>query len=140
MIHQIDIQLKEQLVVEELTDFIQDERCGANNVFIGKVRNHNNGEQVCKLTFEAYEPMAIKELQKIAERTLSLFDVYKLSIHHALGEKTIGDLAVVIAVATPHRKQGFEACEYVIDELKKTVPIWKKEALQNGHVWVSAHP
>lgn len=114
--------------------------CGAINTFIGTVRNATKGEAVKNLFFEAYEPMAHKELVKLALKAQEQWSIKKISIVHRLGEVPIGEEAVVIAVASAHRKESFLACEFLIDQLKVTVPIWKKERLESGEVWVSAHP
>jgi molybdopterin synthase catalytic subunit len=84
--------------------------------------------------------MAISEIEKICHTIQRRWDVVKVSVHHRLGTLGIGGLAVVIAVSTPHRKAAFTACQYVIDTLKETVPIWKKELFEDGEVWVAAHP
>ena len=84
--------------------------------------------------------MAKKEMQKIAEQAMQKFDAIKISIHHRVGVLQIGEIPVIIAVSTPHRKAAFEACEFCIDTLKETVPIWKKEFFEDGEVWVAAHP
>ena len=113
---------------------------GAINVFIGTVRNKTQNREVVKLEFEAYESMAIKELNKIVSQVKARWPINEMAIHHRVGELDIGDIPVVIAVSTPHRKQGFEACEFAIDSLKQSVPIWKKEFFADGEEWVSAHP
>lgn len=113
---------------------------GAVNVFIGTVRNATKGKEVLKLEFEAYEPMATKELTKIVESAKSKWPIIKVAVHHRTGLLTIGEVPVVIAVSTAHRGAGFEACEYIIDTLKVSVPIWKKEFFEDGEVWVAAHP
>ena len=84
--------------------------------------------------------MAIKEMQYIAEVALKKFSIKKIAIHHAEGMLQIGDIPVIIVVSAPHRKAAFEACEFAIDTLKETVPIWKKEHFSDGKVWVNAHP
>jgi len=84
--------------------------------------------------------MAIKEIQKIANKALADFDILKIAIHHAEGELQIGDIPVIIAVSAPHRKAAFAACQFAIDTLKEKVPIWKKEHFADGEVWVNAHP
>ena len=84
--------------------------------------------------------MAVKEMQKIANLALEKFDIKKIAIHHAEGKLQIGDIQVIIVVSAPHRKAAFKACEFAIDTLKKTVPIWKKEHFSDGEVWVNAHP
>ena len=84
--------------------------------------------------------MAIKEMELIAEETLNKFDVHKIAIHHAEGILQIGDIPVIIAVSAAHRDAAFKACRHAIDQLKKTVPIWKKEHFEDGEVWVNAQP
>lgn len=113
---------------------------GAVNVFIGTVRNTTKGKQVLKLEFEAYEPMASMEISKIVMQANQKWPLLKVVVHHRVGILEIGEVPVVIAVSTPHRTAGFEACQYIIDTLKQTVPIWKKEHFDDGEVWVSAHP
>lgn len=113
---------------------------GAVNVFIGTVRNATKGKKVLKLEFEAYEPMATKELTKIVETAKSKWPILKVAVHHRTGVMQIGEVPVVIAVATAHRGAGFDACQFIIDTLKETVPIWKKEFFEDGEVWVAAHP
>lgn len=93
-----------------------------------------------KLAFEAYAPMAIKEMQKIAKEAIQQWPVLGMAIHHRVGILAVGEIPVVIAVACAHRQAAFEACQYAIDTLKETVPIWKKEYFEDGEVWVAAHP
>ena len=136
-----DIQiLGNSLNAQTCIDFVQDPGAGGQTVFIGTVRNQTKGNKVLRLEFEAYVPMAIKEMQKIAEEIVEKWEAFKISIHHRVGILEVGEIAVIIAVATPHRKAAFEACEYAIDTLKETVPIWKKEIFENGEIWVAAHP
>lgn len=113
---------------------------GGIDVFIGTVRDATKGKTVLRLEFEAYEAMAIKEMQKIADEAFSKWPVQKLLIHHRTGILKVGEVPVIIAVSCAHRDAAFEACRYVIDTLKKTVPIWKKEIFVDGEVWVAAHP
>lgn len=113
---------------------------GAVIVFIGTVRNATKGKEVLKLEFEAYEPMATYELIKIVDMAKTKWPIIKATVHHRTGLLNIGDVPVVIAVSTPHRAAGFEACQYIIDTLKESVPIWKKEFFEDGEVWVAAHP
>jgi len=113
---------------------------GAVNVFIGTVRNATKGKEVLQLEFEAYEPMATKELTKIVEQVKQRWSLLKVAVHHRVGVLAIGEVPVVIAVSTPHRAAGFEACQFIINTLKETVPIWKKEFFEDGEVWVAAHP
>ena len=113
---------------------------GGNTAFIGTVRDQTKGKKVVKLEFESYIPMAISEMQKIADTVVERWKAYSVVIHHRVGTLAIGEVAVIIVVATPHRAAAFEACQYAIDTLKETVPIWKKEFFEDGEVWVAAHP
>ncbi len=113
---------------------------GGSVVFIGTVRNKTQAKTVTRLEFEAYEPMAISEMGKIAEQAIEKFAVLNISIHHHIGVLDIGEIPIIIAVSAAHRGAAFDACEYCIDTLKQTVPIWKKEVFEDGEVWVAAHP
>jgi len=119
---------------------VTDPACGGIDVFIGTVRDETQGKPVLRLEFEAYESMALREMQKIAEQTFEHWPVLSIAIHHRTGVLEVGDVAVVIAVGAAHRAAAFEACRYAIDTLKLTVPIWKKEVFEDGEVWVAAHP
>ena len=130
----------EKLNLQECYSFVEDDFCGGISAFIGTVRNDTQGKEVTQLDFSTYKPMAIKEMQKIADLTLEKFDVKKIAIHHAEGMLQIGEVPVIITVSSKHRKAAFEACEFAIDTLKETVPIWKKEYFSDGEVWVNAHP
>jgi molybdopterin synthase catalytic subunit len=122
------------------TQFVTGDGLGGLVVFIGTVRNQTKGRKVKELEFECYEKMALKEMKKICEAAISQFGIQKMAIHHRTGVVPIGEEAVIIAVSAPHRKEAFLACEFGIDSLKQTVPIWKKEKFDDGEVWVSAHP
>ncbi len=137
----IDIQLKDnELKTADCEAFVASDAAGGTVIFVGTVRNQTKGKKVLRLDFEAYKPMAIKEMRKIAEQAMQQFDALKISIHHRVGTLQIGEIPVIIAVSTPHRAAAFEACQYCIDTLKETVPIWKKEYFEDGEVWVAAHP
>ena len=129
-----------KLSLQECYAFVEDDSCGGIATFIGTVRNDTQGKEVQQLDFTTYKPMAIKEIQKIADLALERFDIKKIAIHHAEGLLQIGDVPVIIAVSSKHRKAAFLACEFAIDTLKETVPIWKKEYFTDGEVWVNAHP
>jgi molybdopterin synthase catalytic subunit len=130
----------EPLNVQSCSDWVMSPDSGGIDVFIGTVRNATKGRVVLKLEFEAYKPMAIKEMQKISQQTLERWPVQKVLIHHRIGTLQIGEVPVIIAVSAAHRDAAFEACRYIIDTLKQTVPIWKKEFFEDGEVWVAAHP
>jgi len=130
----------EKLNIQECYDFVQDTSCGGIALFVGTVRNKTQNKSVTLLDFSTYKAMAKKEMQKIADKALIDFDILKIAIHHAEGELKIGAIPVIIAVSAPHRKAAFAACQFAIDTLKETVPIWKKEHFVDGEVWVNSHP
>ena len=130
----------EKLNIQECYDFVQDASCGGIALFVGTVRNLTKNKEVTLLDFSTYKAMALKEMQKIADKSLTDFDILKVAIHHAQGKLHIGDIPVIIAVSAPHRKAAFAACQFAIDSLKETVPIWKKEHFIDGEVWVNATP
>ena len=130
----------EILDLQECYDFVSDDTCGGISAFIGTVRNDTEGKEVKQLDFSTYKPMAVKEMQKIAALALDKFNIHKIAIHHAEGMLQIGDIPVIITASSKHRKSAFLACEFAIDTLKETVPIWKKEYFSDGEVWVNAHP
>jgi molybdopterin synthase catalytic subunit len=110
--------------------------CGATVTLDGYVRQFTKGRETLHLFYEAYEPMALKEMQKLIEKAKQEFEVSNVGIVHRLGKLEIGETSVVISVAAPHRKAAFAACEWLICELKRTVPIWKKEVYADGEHWV----
>lgn len=124
----------------DVIDLVKTPDSGAINVFIGTVRNSTKNRDVKQLEFEAYNTMAVKEIDKIIAQAKKKWPISSMAIYHRVGVLEIGEIPVVIAVSTPHRQQGFEACQYAIDTLKETVPIWKKEIFSDGEQWVSAHP
>jgi molybdopterin synthase catalytic subunit len=113
---------------------------GAVVVFDGIVRNHSRGRPTLYLEYSAYEPMAAAELEKLAEAALAKFAVRDVRIVHRLGTLQIGETSVLIVVASPHRAAAFDASRWIIDTLKKTVPIWKKEFFEDGAVWADGEP
>lgn len=113
---------------------------GGIDVFIGTVRDATKGRAVLRLEFEAYDSMALREMRKIAEQAFEQWPLQAIAMHHRTGVLQIGEVAVVIAVSAAHRDAAFGACRFVIDTLKQTVPIWKKEVFEDGEVWVAAHP
>ncbi len=131
---------REKLQLDECFSFVIDNSCGGISTFVGTVRNHTQNKEVTQLDFSTYKPMAIKEMQKIADVCLEKFAIKKIAIHHAEGILKIGDIPVIITVSAPHRKAAFKACQFAIDTLKERVPIWKKEHFSDGETWVNAHP
>lgn len=137
----IYIELTEKpILIEEVSALVNSPSAGGTCVFVGTVRDRTRDKPVLRLEFEAYAPMAISEMQRIAEHIVARWPVVKIAIYHRTGTLEIGDVPVIIAVSAAHRQAAFEACQYCIDTLKETVPIWKKEIFEDGEVWVAAHP
>ena len=113
---------------------------GALVVFDGVVRNQTRGRRTLYLDYSAYEPMALQQMEQLGQQALANFKIRDVWIVHRLGRLEIGETSVYIAVASPHRAAAFEACRWVIDTLKKTVPIWKKEFFEDGAVWADGEP
>lgn len=134
------IEIVDEIDVKDAYHYLVSGNCGAVNLFVGTVRNHAKGKSVIKLEFEAYEPMALKEMKMIAERAHLKWPLEKVIMLHVTGERNIEETVVVTGVSSPHRQAGFEACQFLIDELKRTVPIWKKEYYADSSIWVNAHP
>ncbi len=109
---------------------------GAVSVFLGTVRNVNAGQRVLFLEYEAYAGMAERELERIAAEAIARFAVTSVAIVHRVGRVEIGEASVAIAVSAPHRGPAMDACRFVIDTLKDSVPIWKREHFEGGAVWV----
>lgn len=138
---QVDIKLTgDTLSLQEITGRIEAETTGGTCVFIGTVRSQTSGKTVTALEFEAYAPMALAEMEKIAQTAMAKWPILRMAIHHRTGRLSIGEIPVIIGVAAAHRDAAFEACRYCIDTLKETVPIWKKEIFEDGEIWVAAHP
>lgn len=110
--------------------------CGATVTLDGYAREWTRGRQTQYLIYEAYEPMALSEMRRLGQQAHEKFDIAYIGIVHRTGRLEIGETSVVIAVGAPHRRAAFEACEWAIRELKRTVPIWKKEVFADGEVWV----
>ena len=127
------------IAVADVIAAVQSDRAGAVDVFIGVVRNHSQSRNVVRLEYEAYEAMALKKMRELATDVKTRWPVEKIALVHRKGTLQIGEVAVVVAVSTPHRKEAFEACQYLIDTLKEVVPIWKKEIYEDGETWIAAH-
>jgi MoaE-MoaD fusion protein len=110
--------------------------CGATVTLDGFAREWTKGRRTLYLVYEAYEPMALSELKRLGARAHEKFDIAHIGIVHRTGRLEIGETSVVISVSAPHRRAAFEACDWAIRELKRTVPIWKKEVFEDGEIWV----
>jgi molybdopterin synthase catalytic subunit/molybdopterin converting factor small subunit len=113
---------------------------GAVCVFDGIVRDNTRGRPTLHLDYEAYEEMALKQMQELRAQAMEKFNVREVAVVHRLGRLVVGETSVLIVVASAHRGAAFEACRWVIDTLKKTVPIWKKEQFVDGTVWADGEP
>jgi MoaE-MoaD fusion protein len=113
---------------------------GAVVVFDGIVRNHTRGRRTLFLVYEAYPEMALRQMQDLAQQAITVHGVRQVAMVHRLGRLEVGETSVLIAVSSAHRAQAFEACRWLIDTLKKTVPIWKKEHFEDGAVWADGEP
>jgi molybdopterin synthase catalytic subunit len=111
-------------------------QCGATVTLDGYAREWTRGRRTLYLVYEAYAPMAISEMKRLGTQAHDKFDIAHIGIVHRTGRLEIGETSVVISVSAPHRRAAFEACEWAIRELKRTVPIWKKEVFEDGEVWV----
>jgi len=110
--------------------------CGATVTLDGYAREWTRGRQTLYLVYEAYAPMALSEMKRLGQMAHESFEIAHIGIVHRTGRLEIGETSVVISVSAPHRRAAFEACEWAIRELKRTVPIWKKEIFEDGEIWV----
>jgi MoaE-MoaD fusion protein len=113
---------------------------GAVVVFDGIVRNHTRGRRTLHLFYESYEAMALDQMKKLAAEAKDRFKVREIVLIHRLGQLSVGETSVLVVVASAHRAQAFDACRWLIDTLKSSVPIWKKEVFEDGAVWVAGEP
>lgn len=132
--------VREPIVAEAVIAKLKMPEDGAAVIFDGVVRDNTRGRRTLYLDYEAYEAMALKRMRGLAEEARSRFAVRQVALVHRLGRLEIGETSVLIVVASAHRGPAFEACRWIIDTLKKTVPIWKKEYFEDGAVWADGEP
>jgi len=132
--------VREKIDSQQIISDLKQSQDGAVVIFDGVVRNHTRGRKTLYLDYEAYEPMALSEMQALAEHAKRQFSIRSLAIVHRIGRLRIGETSVLIAVASEHRAAAFDACRWLIDTLKRTVPIWKKEYFEDGAVWADGEP
>ena len=113
---------------------------GAVCVFDGIVRDNTRGRRTLHLDYESYREMALEQMQRLAAESVTKFGVRDVALLHRLGRLVVGETSVLIVVASAHRAAAFDACRWLIDTLKKTVPIWKKETFADGAVWADGEP
>ena len=124
------------LDMQELVRYVTDPSAGAIATFIGTTRNNNEGRKVIALDYDAYPEMAEKELRRIGDDAKKKWNIERIAIVHRIGPVEITEASVMIAVSAAHRDDAFQACRFAIEEIKKTVPIWKKEVFEGGEVWI----
>ncbi len=124
---------------QEVIQTVSSNKSGALVTFDGTVRDNARGKQVLYLHYEAFPDMAIKEMEKICDEAIQQWPLEGISIVHRIGRMEIGDSSVFIAVSSAHRIDAFKACQFTIDTLKTTVPIWKKEHYENGDIWIEGY-
>jgi molybdopterin synthase catalytic subunit len=124
------------ILLQELVNKVERREAGAITTFIGTVREWTKGKRTVYLEYQAYKPMAEKMLAKIGEEIQSTWPDTQVAITHRIGRLEISDVAVIIAVSSPHRKAAYEANEYAIERIKQIVPIWKKEHWEDGETWI----
>lgn len=132
--------VREKIDTQKIADALKAPEDGAVAIFEGIVRNNSRGRSTLYLDYQAYESMAINELEKLAQAALENFKIREVRLVHRLGRLEIGETSVLVVVASAHRAAAFDACRWLIDTLKRTVPIWKKEYFADGAVWADGEP
>jgi molybdopterin synthase catalytic subunit len=132
--------VREPIPTRRIAESVKAGEDGATVVFEGIVRNNSRGRRTLYLDYEAYDSMALNEMRKLAQASIERFPVRDIRLVHRLGRLEIGETSVLVVVAAAHRGAAFEACRWLIDTLKKTVPIWKKEYFEDGAVWADGEP
>ena len=128
--------INQAIDLQELVRSVTDPEAGAIATFIGTTRNHNDGRKVIALDYDGYPAMAEKELARIGAAASKQWRICRMAIVHRLGPVQITEASVMIAVSSGHREAAFAACRFAIEEIKRTVPIWKKEVFEGGEVWI----
>lgn len=132
--------VREPIDLEQIVSAVKSGGDGAVCVFDGIVRDNTRGRTTLHLDYEAYEEMALKQMHALRDEAIAKFGVREIAIVHRLGRLLVGETSVLVTVASAHRAAAFDACRYVIDTLKKTVPIWKREHFVDGAVWADGEP
>lgn len=122
----------------QLTDFVRSDSSGAVVTFLGTTRDVNDGKEITLLEYEAYRPMADKVLEQVAAEMVDSWNLGAVAIGHRLGPVNIGEISMVIATSSPHRRDAFEACQFAVKRIKQIVPIWKKEYFEDGEIWIGS--
>jgi molybdopterin synthase catalytic subunit len=129
----------DELSIDEVRSLVAADSDGAICLFLGVVRNHNDGHEVTALEYDAYVEMAEKQLAAVADETREHFDIDRVALHHRIGRLEVGEVSLLAAVSSAHRREAFEACHWAVDRLKERVPIWKKEFGPDGATWLEGN-
>jgi molybdopterin synthase catalytic subunit len=124
--------------LDEVSQFVRRDHCGAVNLFEGVTRNHDSGKKVVSLSYDSYDEMALAQSEAILERIMQRYPVGAAAIHHKTGEVPVGEVSMIVAVSTPHRKESAEVVLAIIEQIKLDVPIWKKEFFEGDKADVQA--
>lgn len=124
----------------QIVSDVSNPQSGAVALFFGVVRDHNLGRRVSHLEYDAYPPLAQRTMAEIAEETKARWPVSEVAIYHRTGRLEIGETSLLVAVASPHRAEAFEACHFCVDRVKQRVPVWKKEVWEGGEAWIEGTP
>ena len=127
---------KTPIDIESILQEVGDDSAGGTVVFVGTIRNISGGKPVDELEYETYKEMGEKKVSEIESEAKARWPVKKIRAVHRYGKLKVGEVSVVVAVSSEHRKEAFEACRYVIDKMKRTLPLWKKESRRGREVWV----
>lgn len=127
---------EQQIDVNNALQQIRSEECGGIILFLGTTRSNNNGRTVTRLNYISHVEMSIHQLNKIVDKAIEKYSIKHVVVIHRIGQLKPGEISVIVAVSTIHRKEAFEGARFIIDELKKHVPIWKEEFYDNGKCWL----
>ncbi|MDA0264089.1 MAG: molybdenum cofactor biosynthesis protein MoaE [Chloroflexi bacterium] len=122
---------------EKVTASVRRDTNGSVVTFLGTTRDNFEGKKVLTLEYEAFDEMALKKLEEVRQELMAEFGLEQVAISHRIGTVGIGEISLVVAVGSPHRKDGFAACHQAVDRIKEVVPIWKKEVYEDGSRWVA---
>ena len=128
--------LRKRFNIEEAVSTIETPEAGGYVIFLGKVRNENKGRRVKKLIYEAYVDMALQEMERIRKEALKKFPIIDILIWHRIGELDVGEDTILIVASGSHREEAFNACRWAVDEVKRRVPVWKREVTNEGTFWI----
>ena len=123
------------LSLDDATKAVASPKAGATSLFVGTTRNHFEGKPVVRLEYEAYVPMAVKEIRKVIEAARDRWDLIRVAVYHRTGVVPVGESSIIIAASSAHRKEAMNAVQFLIDTIKASVPIWKKEIYEDGTKW-----